>query len=445
MSAAVVPAVGVVRVPDVPAVGERKLANGLAVMAAVRPGVPRLELRLRIPIATARPSGDGARERLLSDTITLGTTERSATGVAEELQRLGAGLRAGATADELLISGSTLMETAGPFLELVKEVLTGATYADEEVAIAAGRAAQEATIVRSQPTVMAGDGLAARLYGKHPYGRPTPPPASYEGVGAAALRRLHASRVVPAGSSVVLVGDARPPELLELVSGAFADWRGEGPSTTPKPPAPPASAPTLLIDRPGSVQSNLRLGGPAVGRAHPDHARLQVANVVFGGYFSSRLVANLREDKGYSYSPRSSVSHRRQASELVVAAEVGTDVTVPALLEVRYELARMAAGSLAPGELDAAKRYLVGTLALATQTQSGLATYLSALTADGLTIDHLVNYPRAVSGVTSDDVMDAALRYLGPRGLQTVIVGDATAVERPLATLDELDIQPVPS
>jgi predicted Zn-dependent peptidase len=435
------PAVGPVRVPDVPPVAERTLSNGLAVLAATRPGVPRIEMRMRIPFGTARATGDGARERLLSDTIRSGTAERSAVAIAEELQRQGAGLRASVSADELVVIGSSLAETAAPFLALMAEVLRGAAYADDEVAIAQARAAQEAAIMRSQPTVIAGDALVGRLYGKHPYGRATPPPASYAEVSAVALRRLHASRVVPSGASLVLVGAAPAHELVELAQGALGEWAGEGPAGATKAPPVPTPSRTLLVDRPGSVQSNLRLGGPAVGRAHEDHARLQVANIVFGGYFSSRLVANLREDKGYSYSPRSAVSHRRRASELVVAAEVATDVTVPALLEVRYELARMAAGTLAPGELDAAKRYLVGTLALATQTQSGLASYLSAITADGLTVDHLVAYPRAVAAVTTDDVMDASLRYLGPRGLQTVIVGDAASVERPLAALDDLEIQ----
>lgn len=437
--------VGPVRVPDVPAVAERTLGSGLSVLAATRPGVPRLELRLRLPFGSSRPTGDGAKERLLSDVMMSGTAERSALGVAEELQRLGGSLRAGVSAEELVIGGSCLAATAVPFLALVDEVLRAAAYEDDEVKVAQGRAAQEATIVRSQPTVMAQDALLARLYGKHPYGRGVPAPESYEGVTAVALRRLHSSRVAPANGHLVLVGAHRPYELLELAQNAFAEWTGEGPAGQLKPPAAAEPAPTLLVNRPGSVQSNIRLGGPAVGRSHPDHARLQVANIVFGGYFSSRLVANLREDKGYSYSPRSSVSHRRRASELVVAAEVATEVTVPALLEVRYELARMAAGTLAPPELDGAKRYLVGTLALATQTQAGLASYLSAIAADGLTVDHLVNYPRAVEGVTVDDVQDAALRYLGPRGMQTVLVGDAALVERQLAALDELEIQPAPA
>ena len=437
--------VGPVRVPDIPAVAERTLGNGLSVLAATRPGVPRVELRLRLPFGSSRPTGDGARERLLADGLTSGTSERTALALAQELQRLGASVRASVSAEELVLIGSCLASTAAPFMALVSEVVRDAVYDDEEIKVAKGRAAQEATIVRSQPTVMAQDALLSRLYGKHPYGRSVPPAESYAAITPLALRRLHASRVVPAHAGLVLVGAQRPHELLELAQTGLGEWTGEGPAGVLKAPPPPEPAPTLLVDRPGSVQSNIRLGGPAVGRAHADHARLQVANIVFGGYFSSRLVANLREDKGYSYSPRSSVAHRRQASELVVAAEVATDVTVPALLEMRYELARMAAGTLAQPELDGAKRYLVGTLALATQTQSGLASYLSTITADGLTVDHLVNYPRAVEGVTVDDVQDAALRYLGPRGMHTVLVGDAALVERQLAALDDLEIRPAPA
>ncbi|MEY2475974.1 MAG: zinc protease [Actinomycetota bacterium] len=444
MSADTRPFVAPVRTPDLPAVAERKLNTGLGMVAASRPGVPRVEVRLRVPFGSARPTGDGARERLLADTVTAGTAEHSALALAQELQRLGASLRAHATSEELLVSGSCLVETAVPFLELIDEVLRTADYADEEVTVAKGRAAQEATIVRSQPTVMASDALVDRLYGKHPYGRGTPPASSYAGISPLALRKVHAARVVPAGSTIVLVGDMRPHELLEMAAGALGRWKGDGPASGLKAPAPPAPGPTLLVDRPGSVQSNIRLGGMAVGRAHPDHARVQVANIVFGGYFSSRLVANLRENKGFSYSPRSSIGHRRLASELTVAAEVATEVTVPALLEIRYELARMAAGTLSTAELDSAKRYLVGTLALATQTQSGLASYLSAITADGLTIDYLATYPSAVEAVTVDDVMDASLRFLGPRGLQTVIVGDASTVERPLGALDELELTPAP-
>jgi predicted Zn-dependent peptidase len=435
------PAVGAVRGPHLPGVDQRELSTGLRVLAARRTGVPKVETRLRIPVVGTRTTGDGARERLLADTLPAGTTERSSLLLAQDLQRLGASMRAGMTSDELVVSGSVLSENLGSFLALLAEVLDAAAFPDDEVTVAQGRAAQEVTIARSQPTVMAGDALVQRLYGKHPYGRGLPAAQSFEAVTPIVLRRAHAGRIVPAGAVLVLVGDIRTDTALDEAAAILTRWSRSGKRPELKPPSPPSPSPTLLLDRPGSVQTNIRLGGAAVPRDHPDHPRVQIANMVFGGYFTSRLVTNLREEKGYSYSPRSSISHRLQASQLTVAAEVATEVTVAALLEIRYELARMAAGRIDEGELAAAQRYLIGTLALATQTQAGLASQVSALAAAGLNMNFLVDYPRQLEQVTADDVLDAGLRYLGPRGLQTVLVGRADAVQRQLESIDAVEVK----
>jgi predicted Zn-dependent peptidase len=437
------PAVGETQPPHLPGVAERELPTGLRAFVARRAAVPKVELRLRIPIIATRTTGDGARERLLADTLTAGTSQRSSLALAQELQRLGASMRAGLSSDELVVSGSVLTANLPPYLELLAEVLTDAAFPDDEVEIAQGRGAQEVTLARSQPTVIAQYALAERLYAKHPYGRGLPAPSSFTSVSSVVLRRAHAGRVVPQGSTLVLVGDVRTEAALAVVEEVLGRWDRSGKAADLKAPPLPDPSSTLLLDRAGSVQTNIRLGGAAVPRDHPDHARLQVANMVFGGYFTSRLVANIREDKGFSYSPRSSVTHRLRASQLTVAAEVATEVTVPALLEIRYELARMAAGRVSEDELRAAQRYIVGTLALATQTQAGLATQLSVLAAAGLGINFLTEYPRQIEQVTADDILDAALRYLGPRGLQTVLLGEAHAVRRQLESLDQVEVRSV--
>jgi predicted Zn-dependent peptidase len=169
-----------------------------------------------------------------------------------------------------------------------------------------------------------------------------------------------------------------------------------------------------------------------------------MANMIFGGYFSSRLVENIRENKGYTYSPRSGIEHQLVASIFNVSADVGTEVTAPALLEIRYELGRMATLPVESDELEAAKRYLIGTTALSTQTQSGLANYLFALTLGGLGFDYLRELPKRLNAVTVDDVRDAAATYLAPQRLPTVILGDAKAVRESLETLDEVEDGPQP-
>ena len=149
---------------------------------------------------------------------------------------------------------------------------------------------------------------------------------------------------------------------------------------------------------------------------------------MFGGYFTSRLNDNIREQKGYTYGAHARVEHRRTAAQLGISADVGRDVTAASLVEIAYELGRMIALPVGQAELDAARRYLQGTLAMGIQTQSGLTAYLATLVGAGLPVEYLRDYPVALDRVTVDDVMAASRRFLSPLALTTVLVGDAATV-----------------
>ncbi|MBX6358403.1 MAG: insulinase family protein, partial [Micromonosporaceae bacterium] len=205
----------------------------------------------------------------------------------------------------------------------------------------------------------------------------------------------------------------------------------------PVPPLRPG--PVLLVDRPGAVQSSIRLALPAVGRTHPDHATLQLANLIFGGYFSSRWVENIREDKGYTYGPHALIEHSVAGSTMVVAAEVATEVTAPALLETWYELGRLASLPPTAEELEQARQYALGTLQLGMSTQAGLAGLISTYAGFGLRLDHLAEHARRLAEATVADVADAAAKYLAPAKAVTVVLGDAGRVEAGLAALAPLE------
>jgi zinc protease len=196
--------------------------------------------------------------------------------------------------------------------------------------------------------------------------------------------------------------------------------------------------PLVLVDRPGAVQSNLRLGGPAPRRGDPTYPAAEIANALFGGYFSSRLVTNIREDKGYTYSPYSVIQHAAASSWLTVTADVATEVTAPALVETSYELGRMASLPPEPEEVEATSQYLVGSIALSTATQSGLADTLLDLLTDGQDVSWLREHPERLAAVTPEQVHDASVPLLGPGGLVTAVVGDADLIEGPLAALGEV-------
>lgn len=408
-----VPALGPARAPRLPTVAERTLDNGLRVLAVRRPGVPLVEVRLRVPFS-GKGADHSARAQLLGDTLLSGTDRRTAAQIAADLQALG---------------GSVLTGGLPGLLELLGELLVGATYPKHEVGGERDRLVQELAIYRSQAGVVAREALLRRMYGDHPYGRELPTAEAVQAVKAAQLRSMHAKRVAPAGSVLVLVGDLSPSRVLDQVEAALVTWTATAPATVaPALPVPPGG-PALLVDRPGSVQTTVRLGGPAPSRTSPDHAALTLANLVFGGYFSSRWVANIREDKGYTYSPHSGVDHPPAGSRLVLAADVATGVTAPALLETLYELGRVATVPVPQAELDQARRYAVGSLALSTASQAGLASTLSALVAGGLGVEWLRDLPKALAAVGVDDVLDAAGRYLAPARFTTVLVGDAAQVE----------------
>ena len=438
-----VPPLAKPRPVKLPAVAERTLDNGLRVLAVRRPGVPLAEVRLRVPFAG--PPGRGgrahtARAQLLGDTLLSGTDRRTAAQLAADVQALGGQLNASTDADRLGFGGSVLVSGLAGLLEVLAEVLTSASYPKREVVGERDRLVQELAIYRSQASVVAREALLARMYGDHPYGRELPTADEVASVKASHLRSLHEQSIAPAGSVLTIVGDLTPARAITLVEKAMAAWTATTKATST--PALPALSrrPALLLDRSGAVQTTIRMSGPAPSRTDPDAAALGLANLVFGGYFSSRWVANIREDKGYTYSPSSQVEHPPAGSRVTLGADVSTPTTAPALLETVYELGRVATLPVGQDELDQARRYAIGTLALSTSTQAGLASTLSQLAGAGLGVEWLREHPQRLLAVTVEDALEAASRYLAPAALTTVLVGDVAQVEAPLRTLLDLEL-----
>ncbi|HKY74913.1 MAG TPA: pitrilysin family protein [Acidimicrobiia bacterium] len=442
---AAVPKVGKFRSTKLPAVDERTFNNGLRALAVRKPGVPLIQARLVLPAPRPKATtGDRAKQMVLAETLQSGTQHRDSVEVAEALQRMGANLHVRADSEDLRLQGAALSPSLADYLALLAELLSEPSFPKGEVEIERSRKAQEVLLQRSEPAVIARTAFKRRLFGEHPYAGGLPEPETVAGISAADLRRYFTSVVSAKNGLLILVGDLRPAKALDAAEAALGSWAGAG--KVSRLPALPAigPGPILLVDRPGAAQSNIRIGGPGLTRRDAGLPALLLANMIFGGYFSSRLVENIRERKGYTYSPRSWIDHQSLGSVLTVQADVGTEVTAPALLEMRYELGRIATLPVSTDELDSARRYLIGTTALSTQTQSGLAEYLQTLSLAGLGLDYLRDLPKRLEKVTVDDVRDAAAEYLAPARLPTVIVGDAKAIRDSLETLDTVEDAPPP-
>jgi len=430
-----VPALGTARRPRKFTALERTLDSGLRVVVVRKPGVPLVEVRLRVPFLSAR-AAHAARAAVLSDSVLTGTVDHDRAGLAAAVQRLGGDLGIGVDADRLQVSGNVLATNLRGFLDVVADVLTGATYPAKEVVAERERLVERLTIARSRAGVVAGEALARRMWGDHPYARDLPEPEDVQAVTAAQVRRLHGDLVRPDGAVLVIVGDVSAARAADLVAKTLDGWAGGAAAATRVPPLPAVEpGPLVLVDRPGSVQSSLRLGASALRRDDERYPALQLANLIFGGYFSSRWTENIREDKGYTYGPHSGIDHHALGSTLQLQADVATEVTGPALLETLYELGRLASLPPSTDEVESARQYAIGTLALSTATQSGLASTLSSLAGVGLGPDWLAEHPRRLAKVTRDEIAAAAAEFLAPSRFATVVVGDAASVRGPLAAL----------
>jgi predicted Zn-dependent peptidase len=423
-----------------PASAERTLDNGLTVIAVERRTVPLVELRLRLPVP--RDVLDPpfvAAASLLSQTVFSGTATMSTVDIAAALQSVGGALSAGFDPDRLLIAGNGLASGLGRMLEILSDVLTGATYPEEQVTTERARLIDRIQVAQTQPAHLARVALLRRMYGTHPYAIQTAAIEDVTPLATDALLALHAQRMHPAGATLVIVGDIDGQECLDQVEAALGGWSGAG-TGQELPPVPAlVPGPVQLVDRPGAVQSSLRLALPGVGRTHPDHAALQLANLIFGGYFSSRWVENIREDKGYTYGAHSTVDHSLAGTSLVLGSEVATEVTAPALVETVYELGRISTVAPSEDEVEQARQYALGSLLLGMSTQSGLASLASVYAAYGLRLDFLPEHAGRLGQASRDDVAAAAATYLAPARAVTIVLGDAAIIEPSLARVSTVE------
>ncbi len=421
------PALGATREVPLPDVDDRTHEGGLRVLVARRPGVPMVELRLRIPFAGDAPDHPAVAE-VLGGTLLAGTATRDRFATDDALAAVGAELGVVVDPERLLVSGNGLASGLPEVLDVLADVLTGATHPDAEVARERDRLVERLAVARAQPRTIAREALQRKRFGDHPIVREMPTPDEVAAVGADSVRALHAAGVVPRGSLLALVGDVDPDAAHAEIAQRLAGWRSDRAARELSAPPVPVAGDLELVHRAGSVQSQLRLTAPAVPRGHPDYAALQLANLVFGGYFSSRWMENVREDKGYTYGAHSGLELVPGGAVLDVETDVASDVTAAALLETRYELGRLGAVPPKQSEIDAARAYAIGSLSISLDSQSGLASTVAGLAAEGLTIDWVREQPARLAAVSAEEVAQAALRWFAPAVFTGVVVGDADVV-----------------
>jgi zinc protease len=419
-----------------------KLANGLEVILAESHTIPKFhgELFFRSGNAAAAHRAPGLAE-ITASVLRTGTSRRASRQIEEDLRRLGADLGSSAGSDTSAISFAGLSEFAEPLLELVNELASEASFPDAEFERERRQKLEEVKLERTQPGFLAGERLRKVLFGAHPYALVSPSEKQVEAYSRADLQSIYKEFYTPQNAVLLMVGDFDPQAMLRSIEKSFGEWRGEKPEAKPVPsPANPRGRRVFLVHVPGAVQAQILCGCHSITRKNPDWVKLGLTNSLYGGAFNSRLVMNIREDKGYTYSPRSGVSALRQHGYFSVSAAVRNDVVAASLTEIFYELDRLRSVPVPRQELLDAQNYLSGVFSMGLATQAGLLSQFSTVALNELPEDYLESYREKVRSVTPEEMLATARKYFDSANMQIIAVGDRTQIESQAALFGELEV-----
>jgi len=424
------PVPGAPRPYEFPAVAEHRLDNGLRILVADLPGRPLVSATIVLPAGAADEPADAAGATVLAArALSEGTSRYDAIELIEASERLGASLHAEAGWDAFTAGVDVPADRLGDALDLVAEVLLRPTFPAAEVERLRDERLNDILQAKADPRRRAEEAFIGTIYAPSaPYHRPAGgTQETVERLDPDVLRRAWAAVLDPTRATLVVGGDLAGQDVPAMAERLFGAWRaGSG----VRGPAPiddrPSTAGRIVrvVHRPGSVQTEIRIGHRGSPRRIPDFHAVSVMSAILGGLFNSRLNMKLREEKGYTYGASAGFELRRGAGPFGARAAVNSDATVPAITDTIAELKRMRDTTVTDAELAAARDFLIGVFPLRFETAAAVVGAVSGLVVHGLPVDELVGYRARIEAVGIDAVAAAARAHLDIDRAAIVLVGD---------------------
>ena len=418
-----------------PAYEVRTLSNGLQVIAVAHHEEPVVSVRLIVRAGPAQDPQDKPGVASLAATLLdQGTTTKSAAQIATAIDSVGGVLNTGAGADLTYISAVVMKDSLGFGLDLVSDLVQHPTFAPEEIERQRQQLLSGLRVSYDDPGYLADIVFDRLVFGFHPYGRPqTGTPATLAALSRTDLLAFHQKWFGANNAILAVVGDVTPEEAFAGAERAFGQWaraRGEG----PQPADPPVAARRLVvIDKPGAVQTEIRVGNVAIARKNSDFTALDLAVKVLGGEGANRLHRVLRSERGLTYGASADLTAMKQAGEIEAETNTRSATTAETLRLMVDEVWRLTRDRVGDRELSGAQEYATGSFPLTIETPSQIALQVLNAIFYGLDLNDLQTYRERVNGVTVDDVQRVARAYLHPDRLTIVLVGDASTFVDQLA------------
>ncbi|RDD81857.1 insulinase family protein [Dyella tabacisoli] len=433
------PAYGPDKAVPVPQVAQRTLSNGLTVWVVPRDGLPKVDVTLAVLGGTAADDpSTPALSSVMAGLLNEGTASLNAKQIAESLQAMGGNYEANAKPDAIVISASALSAYTAELLHLMADTTLHPSFPAQEVALHKANSLQALKVREGNPSWQAQRAIDRATFDTHPYARNSLTEASIAAVTPEAMRALHAAHFRPERSLLVIIGRMSAKDAFRIAEQQFGAWKAEGKALAEAPQAPREAMPQrLLVTREGSVQTNIRYGRPSLSASDPDFVPLNVANTILGGGFTSRLTQDIREDKGYSYSPFSMLNANRVGGSSFARVDVRNEVTGATLTELNKLYESMASQAPSDEELVGAKRLAAGIYLLRNQIQGSLAQTLANYWVQGLPPTFFSNYVTEINQVNADQVQAMGRKYFSPKDQSIILVGDPKAIEAQLKPFGE--------
>lgn len=420
------PAGGPPKAFKVPAHTDFTLPNGVKVTLVPYGVIPKVTVEV---IVRSGNLNEGANQVWLADItgnlMKEGTKSRSAEQVAQQAASMGGAVNITVGPDQTLVLSDALSEFGPKMVALLADVTENPALPASELPRLKKDAVRKISIELSQPRNIARKEFLKALYPDHPYGRLYPTEAMVEGYTLDDVRKFYSSNFGGPRTHVYVAGKFDMAAMRKAVTDAFGSWK-TGTQAPPLIDIPkPQRGRTLeLVDKPGAVQSTVYVGLPVLDPSNPDYIPFLVMDSLLGGSFGSRITSNIRENKGYTYSPFSTVSTRYRDGYWVEAADVTTAVTGPSLKEIFYEINRLEEEPPSAAELKGIQEYVGGVFVLRNSIRPGIINQLNFVELHGLGDQYLQTFVQKVNAVTPEQVSAVAKKYLVPGQMKIVVVGD---------------------
>lgn len=424
----------------------KTLSNGLQVIAVSHHEQPAISIRLIVRAgSTEDPADKPGVASLVAALLDQGTKTRSAEQIAHTIDSIGGAMGAGSGSDLTFVNAAVMKDSLDTGLDLVADVVRNPAFAPEEIERQRQQILSALTVTYDDPDYIAGVVFERLVYGFNAYGKPdSGTPQSLASITRDDLTDFHARWFGGNNAILAIVGDVTAEQAFAGAERAFGSWgRIEIPPGTRDEPPPPTRR-IVLIDKPGSVQTEVRVGNIALPRKHPDFLALDVATKILGGEGGNRLHRVLRSERGLTYGAAATMVALKDSGHIVADTDTRSGSTAEVLRLIVDEFSRLQRQRVSSRELEDAQAYLTGSFPLTIETPGAIALQVLNAVFYGLDLRELETYRERVNAITPDEIQRVARKYLHPDRLSIVLVGDASVFAKDLAGVGFEQVDRIP-